>query len=285
MHITMCCIYFVYKHICFILFQVYIITSAYLSIWSKLVQIQVVSGADGLGLAIKDAIWEAAKAGKIAEECPGTQKLMIGWRESFPTVFRNKVLWNQVPQLLPYFFCWLVLSFFLNSVQFSFKYYVKINYTFNFENLGNPRIQETWFWGQVCEEMSLFIFWECQSTSGPGEGEESKKRVTQIPSGSWRTSFKGGLYALSAQRCQIIQAMHFGFQVVSRWRMVCLCHRNPSSGSIRWFHIFLSTQVLNAIAWAVTRSRPRRGGGVNGFLIIGFDLFNDGKPGKRQVMA
>lgn len=36
--------------------------------WSPL-PLKVVASADGLGLAIKDSIMEAAKAGRIAEEC------------------------------------------------------------------------------------------------------------------------------------------------------------------------------------------------------------------------
>ena len=39
---------------------------------------QVVSSADGLGLAVKDAIVDAAKAGKIAEECRDAKGLAEG---------------------------------------------------------------------------------------------------------------------------------------------------------------------------------------------------------------
>ena len=41
---------------------------------------QVVSSADGLGFALKDAIVEAAKAGKIAEECRDAKGLAEGRR-------------------------------------------------------------------------------------------------------------------------------------------------------------------------------------------------------------
>ena len=40
--------------------------------------LQVVSSADGIGLVLKDAIVEAAKAGQIAEECRDAKGLARG---------------------------------------------------------------------------------------------------------------------------------------------------------------------------------------------------------------